>query len=379
MELRTVERLLAQMFGSTTERGVHKKLGQLTGLSRGVIYSIMKGDAVSSRTERAITEGYLGWLESNPGLPNMLEGIHDERPAFEAIPLVRDTLNGRVMDATKVNPTLIGAAQPKDRGSDEEIINRIAKRFNVVDRMIDGMVENIIRSLVVSGAPGVGKTYNIERRLDLYEKDFDLKIIKLKGGASPAGLYQALWSARDNGIILIDDCDSLLDDEQSLNLLKVALDSTQKRVVGWAKQSSWVFNPDLVSDDDKDKFLDKGMVPNNFEFQGQVIYITNRDFAGQVNQGKMGPHYAALMSRSVYVDLTLHTIRQRMVWMNHIFLSEMHQTKGLTRDAAVEIMEFVAANAARFHDLSLRMVGQVADFQKIGSDWRDLAEVTKMK
>lgn len=382
MHIQTFNRILEQVFGAgaPTRHGIGKQAAAFTQLSSGAISSIMRKGEIGPRSGRAIEANYLAWIESNPGVPNILEGTEEiERPAFEAVPLVRDTLNGRVMDATKVNPTLIGTAEPKDRGSDEEIINRIAKRFNVVDRMIDGMVEGIIRSLVVSGAPGVGKTYNIERRLDLYEKDFSLKIIKLKGGASPAGLYQALWSARNNGIILIDDCDSLLDEEQGLNLLKVALDSTEKRVVGWAKQSSWVFNPDLCKDDDQDKMLDKGMVPNSFEFQGQVIYITNRDFAAQMNQGKMGPHYAALMSRSVYVDLTLHTIRQRMTWMRHIFLSEMHQTKGISRADAEEILDFVGQNAARFHDLSLRMVGQVSDFRRIGNDWRDLAEITQMK
>ena len=377
MDVRTVEKICEQVFGRSGH-GVGKLLAAELGVSTGTVSGMLNGKTISDRNARKLTDFYTAWLESNPGLTNVLAGI-DERPAFETVGLVRDTTSGRVIPAGQVNPDLIGVAQPRDVGSDEDIILRIGKRFNVVDRMIDGMVEGIIRSLVVSGAPGVGKTFNIERRLDLYEQDFNLKIIKLKGGASPAGLYQALWSARENGIVMIDDCDSLLDDEQSLNLLKVALDSTQKRVVGWAKQSSWVFNPDLCKSDEQDRLLEKGLVPNNFEFHGQVIYITNRDFAGQVNHGKMGPHYAALMSRSVYVDLTLHTIRQRMVWMRHIFLSEMYQVKGLSLDAAEEIMEFVAENAARFHDLSLRMVGQVADFRKIGNDWRDLAEVTKMK
>lgn len=382
MHIQTFNRILEQVFGSgaATRHGIGQKAAAFTTLSSGAISNIMRKGEIGPRSERAIVANYESWLEGNPGLPNVLEGVIDEKPAFETVGLVRDTTSGRVIDANKVNPSLIGVSEPKDKGTDEEIINRISRRFNVVDRMIDGMVEGIIRSLVVSGAPGVGKTYNIERRLDLYEKDFELKILKLKGGASAPGLYQALWTARDNGIVMIDDCDGLLDDEQSLNILKVALDSTEKRVVGWAKQSSWVFNPDLVSDDDQEKFLDKGMVPNSFEFRGQVIYITNRDFAGLIDNGnKMAVHYAALMSRSVYVDLTLHTIRQRMLWMRHVFMGEMYPGKGLLREQAEEIMEFVATNAARFYDLSLRMVGQLADFRKLGNDWRELAEDTKMK
>ncbi len=382
MNIRTLERIVQQVLNKKiTDYGVGKQIATFTGLSAGAVSTILNKGEIGPRSERAIVENYEAWLEGRAGLPNVLEGIEDdEKPAFTPVGLVRDTTSGRVIEANKVNPQLVGHVEAKDKGTDEDIIGRISKRFDVVDQMVDGMVESIIRSVIVSGAPGVGKTFNIERRLSYYEKDFNLKIVRLKGGASAIGLYQALWNTKDGGIILVDDCDSLLDDEQSLNLLKVALDSTERRIVGWAKSASWVFNPDLCSDEEQDKFLDKGMIPNTFEYKGQLVYITNRDFAGQIEGGsKMAPHYAALMSRSVYVDLTLHTIRQRMVWMRHIFMSEMYSAKGLSREMAEEIMEFVAANAGRFYDLSLRMVGQLSDFRRIGPNWKEIAEVTKMK
>ena len=128
MELLTLERLVEQVFGRTGH-GVGKLLAAELGVSAGTVSGMLNGKPISPRNARLMEQFYTAWLESNPGLPNLLEGVNDERPAFEAVPLVRDTLNGRVMDATKVNPTLIGAAQPKDKGSDGEIIARIAKRF----------------------------------------------------------------------------------------------------------------------------------------------------------------------------------------------------------------------------------------------------------
>lgn len=383
MHIHTFERIIKQVLNQNiTDYGVGKKAAAFTGLSAGAISTIMRSGEIGPRSERAIVANYEAWLDMNPGMPNILEGADDEdvRPAFETVPLVRDTLNGRVIPSDKVNPALIGAAQQRVKGTDEEIVNRIDRRFKVTDQMIDGVVEGIVKALVVSGAPGVGKTFNIERRLKLYEKDFDLKVVRLKGGASPVGLYQALWATRKGGIILVDDCDSLFDDEQGLNLLKVSLDTTEERVVGWAKGATWVYNPDLVSPEEEQKALDRGLIPNSFVYEGQMIYITNRDFAALASaNNKLADHYAALMSRSVYVDLTLHSLREKMVWMKHIYLSEMYQAKGIDRAAAEEILDFVSKHAARFHDLSLRMIGHLSDFRKIGPNWQELAEITKMK
>ena len=52
--------------------------------------------------------------------------------------------------------------------SDEEIMDRIAERFEILDEMTGATLDGIVRGMVVSGPPGVGKTYGIEQ---VIEKD----------------------------------------------------------------------------------------------------------------------------------------------------------------------------------------------------------------
>ena len=59
---------------------------------------------------------------------------------------------------------------------------------------------------------------------------------------------------------MFDDCDSILMDELSLNILKGALDSGKSRRISWKAESH--------------KLRSEG-VPNSFTFNGSVIFITN--------------------------------------------------------------------------------------------------------
>ena len=79
----------------------------------------------------------------------------------------------------------------------------------------------------------------------------------VKGYATPKALYGTLWEHRDKTIIF-DDCDSVLKDAVSLNLLKGALDSYDKRTISWLQKG----------------FIEDNL-PNSFEFQGNIIFISN--------------------------------------------------------------------------------------------------------
>lgn len=67
--------------------------------------------------------------------------------------------------AIKTISTSLSFSDPESQLSDQEILSRINKRFHIMNRMIDGIVEGKIRSLIISGAPGIGKTYNLEQRI----------------------------------------------------------------------------------------------------------------------------------------------------------------------------------------------------------------------
>ncbi|NBR61845.1 MAG: hypothetical protein EBT86_09405, partial [Actinobacteria bacterium] len=86
----------------------------------------------------------------------------------------------------------------------------------------------------------------------------------VKGSATPIGLYQTLYKYSDKNCVLVfDDCDSILLDDVSLNLLKGALDSGKKRKISWLSESA---------------ALRREGIPDSFNFHGSVIFITNLKF-----------------------------------------------------------------------------------------------------
>jgi len=277
-------------------------------------------------------------------------------------------------------PTVYGQVDPDAGMSDAEILARIEKRFSVMLRMVDGMIMGSIPSMIVSGAPGVGKTFNLEKKIRAEHEENGLDYSMIRGTCSAPGLYQALYYARNGGIVVLDDCDSIFNDEQAFNILKSALDTGGERVIAWRKNSSWVYNVRSKEfDDDATENGDTDKFPNEFVFKGSCVFITNLDMKAKAAvDNKMGPHFRALVSRSTYIDLAMKSTRARVLWIKHVFMGTMRQSESLSVAQATEILDFVFENKDRLQELSLRMVKHVCQFYKIGSDWRELVEETKM-
>lgn len=340
-----------------------KKIAAALGLSQASVSNFLRGVQISKRSEKKIREAYdafsmNGTLRTDPD--------DGERPFVEET-WARDRTSGRLYPMSKVEAGLVGNFGGKPE-TDEEIAVRLAKRFDILDRMVHGVVEGVVPSMIVFGAPGVGKSFNIMRELEGSGVDYDL----VKGACTAPGLYMALWNQRKGGVVVLDDADGLFRDEDALNLLKSALDSTDKRVLAWRKQSSWVTEADEEDDE--------GRVPNNFEFKGSVIFITNIDFEEMIaRESKMSEHFKALMSRSLYLNLTLKTARDKLVRIKQVFLGPMRKREGLEIHEAEEIMAYVEENAVKWLELSLRLMKHLSQLYKLGQDWREIAQVTKMK
>lgn len=301
------------------------------------------------------------------------------KPAARIISL-HDTWksNGSIVPVLGVSIDAITVVDEDANRTDEEILDRINKRFNVMDRMVDGMVEGVIRSLVVAGAPGIGKTHNLEKKLKAAEEKKGLQYQIIRGTVSAPGLYQALYRMKDGGILTLDDSDSVFDDEQAFNILKAALDTTNTRTIAWRKQALWVY--DANAEGEVDRGEDNGRFPNEFEFNGGVIFITNKNFRAAVTRdNRMSPHFGALLSRSMYLDLTLHSNRARTIRIKDVFNNSMRKALGLTVQQGNEILNYVFDNAERIDELSLRTIKHIADVYKLGKGWQEIVEYTKFK
>jgi len=272
---------------------------------------------------------------------------------------------------TMVAKTIKFKKEVVKKETDEQIIERISKRFTILDDMTKAAIRGDVKAMIVVGPPGVGKSYGVEKQLEkvsMYTevasrpKQYDV----VKGAMSAIGLYCKLFNYKEkDNILVFDDCDSIFQDELSLNILKAALDSKKTRKICWNTDSY--------------KLRNEG-VPDTFNFEGSAIFITNLKFEN-VKSKKLQDHLEAVQSRCHYLDLTLDTERDKLLRIKQIAgtgaLFQDYDFNGVEQE---EMLDFLEENQSMLNELSLRMALKIADLRKVSStNWKELARATCMK
>jgi hypothetical protein len=255
--------------------------------------------------------------------------------------------------------------------TDEEAMDRIATRFGVLDEMSKACIAGDIRAMIVTGPAGIGKSHGVITQMEkasMFDKisgkrpRFEI----VKGAMSGIGLFAKLYKFSDKkNVLVFDDCD-IWDDQDAVNVLKGALDSGKTRRISWNKDSRLL--------------RDEG-VPNTFNFEGSIIFITNKTFDSK-KASKMTPHLDALQSRSHFLDLTVDTERDKMLRIKQVHRDAdggLFADYDFTQEQTDEVMSFIEANHSKLREVSLRMCLKIADLVKISGNWRELAKATCMK
>lgn len=238
----------------------------------------------------------------------------------------------------------------------------INERFGFVGDMVTMLCKGAQPSVIITGPGGLGKSYTVTKTLEangfkdmsILDESFEVgtktaknKFVVVKGYSTPKGLYRLLYENKD-GVIVFDDCDSVLKDPVSLNLLKGALDSYSRRIISWRAD---------IKDED---------LPTTFEFKGRVVFISNLA-SSQIDQ--------AIITRSMAVDLSM-TTQQKVERMRFILQSGefMPTTNKQFKDDAIALIEELQD---KVKELSLRTLIQVTKIRaNAGANWRNLAEYT---
>lgn len=190
----------------------------------------------------------------------------------------------------------------------------INERFQFLADYVDMCSTRDMKSVVICGSGGLGKTYTVLRQLernsminiDDLPEGTDISNMKntykiIKGYSTAKGLFRTIYENK-NSLIIFDDCDSVLDNETSSNIIKAAADSYDRRIVTWNAET-FGGNDDL---------------PKSFEFTGSIIFITNK---------AMSKIPQAILSRSAAADVSMTRMetveRMRMIVSEGEFMPEV--------------------------------------------------------
>jgi hypothetical protein len=252
------------------------------------------------------------------------------------------------------------------RESDDQIEQRIAERFEILDVLTESCIVGNSRALIVSGPAGLGKSYTVETALRNWDPN-ELNHTIVKGYVRATGLVKLLYQYRNAGqVIVFDDADSIFFDDVSLNLLKAVCDTTERRRVSWLSEGK------LIDDDSAE------LIPRSFDFDGTIIFISNYDFDAMIDKGhKLAPHLQALVSRAHYIDLAMKTRRDYLVRIRQVIKQGL--LNDLNADARADVVAFIEGNHNSLRELSLRMALKLGALRKQGGNWEKVARITCCK
>ena len=285
-------------------------------------------------------------------------------------------VNGATLENTYQPPSFVsGLKIDRSAGSATEKINgenytqrykTIKDRYNSFDAFAENVAKGFFPSLIVSGPPGLGKSYTIRKVIDRLGLEEEGKVSYISGTIRGPGLYIQLWEQRDGGLIVLDDSDDIFRDETALNLLKTVLDSKDKRVVSYHKLAN---------------FLEKLDIPTSFEFKGSIIFCTNIDMEQEMNKSNiLSPHFGALIDRSLYLHLAMRNQYDYFVRVNQVIEDGLFNDIQLSKESIKEIVKFVKENLEDFYILSLRLVYYIGVMKKMRpKTWKTDVRTTKMR
>lgn len=223
----------------------------------------------------------------------------------------------------------------------------VNKRFEFLSQLSEMVVKGETASLLVTGEGGLGKTYTVNETVNkLFDNDDEeikREVVVIKGYSTARGLYNTLYD--NNGkLIIFDDCDSVLKNDVSLNLLKGALDSYDERIIKWQSQAR-------KGDD----------YPREFEFTGKIIFISNK---------KKEKLDQAVLSRCMVVDVSM-TPEEKIERMRTVL---KFVCPNLPLEVKEESLDLIDEHKYNIENLNFRTLIKVSKIKNSFPDsWKDLA------
>lgn len=248
--------------------------------------------------------------------------------------------------------------------------------FGHMSTLVQVLARGRIKSLLVYGGPGIGKTFVVTQTLKNEGLHPGNGYNVVKGKITTAALYQTLYLHREGGVLMFDDTDSVWGDQEAANILKAALDSYDTRMLSW--YSARTVNISKLSRDDKEEFyknLDKQIeddpsnsrikFPSEFEYKGQILFISNLPYE---------KFDEAVLNRSAKIDMTL---TQDQLFQRMEGILEHLGEKGVDMSVKREILGFIkgSVKSGQLKMASMRTYVAAENVYLSGVDnWREMLD-----
>jgi hypothetical protein len=303
--------------------------------------------------------------------------------------------------------------------SDNDILDIVLDAEQQMTEALEDVVAGLINPLIIKGPPGVGKTEAVKiatRQAGIKSTDFlssvwskpsedDLKagtpvypyncdhLVKVDGALirgsdySKWALAADLYANRNEGILCLDDNDTILKDKDAVSMIMQATEQSTDRSVKYTKANS------------THELQMYGVEPT-FHVSTPMIILTNMDMKMMIaiataDKKKVAPdhitRWAALVSRGTYIDLKMNSPRSVRVYCEHKINQVGMLTKSkwleekfgrsLTKDEAEECMKWIRHNQGKLSDpLDLRTYNKVAGIMiNRAKTWEQSAKVRFLK
>lgn len=212
------------------------------------------------------------------------------------------------------------------------------KYFSMIEK-VKMVARGTSHALMVMGHVGVAKSTIVKETLTSEGLQEGKDFVFMRGFSTPMALYEKLFQNRETGkVLVIDDCDAVIKNKTSLDLLKAVLDDKYQRVVNYETRRK---GSDL---------------PKSFVYGGRVIFITNY----QPKESDI--HFLAIQDRCLVQKVYL-SAREKLEYIEKILVPADYKSTTLEdRKMAFNFMrDAVVEGGIHF---SYRHFYQILDFYK---------------
>tara|TARA_R110000772_G_scaffold20466_2_gene56675 strand:+ start:4214 stop:5191 length:978 start_codon:yes stop_codon:yes gene_type:complete len=236
----------------------------------------------------------------------------------------------------------------------EDLDNINIDIFEILKYKVYQVAYGYATSLLITGQGGLGKSYDTEQALDDSKKPYE----SISGGISTAGLFELLFT-RNGEIIVFDDCDSVFDSIDSVNILKAALDSKSIRKISRSLKThfeskgmtlkdimaNYEGNIEKMGNKHLFDIKNKGKLPKTFPYSGRVIFISN------LSSKDIDKVIIDRASAHIDVNLTHDEIINRMKMVIDVIHPDVPKEK---KYKVLQLLDYLSTNYVTKKPLSIR-------------------------